>query len=316
MQASSRVTYGLGISLLAGAAAFMACGGDDGGDKGTGDTPGGTGGTNGKTATLTVLPSPGYTGFDGTHTFQIPFIVKGKTGATWTVDKPALVDLKETAEGLTVTAKGAGTVTLTATSGTEFGQSSLTISQYAASDWDIGDKRYNASAGVFPDGGIPNDPAAAMNIMLNKDGACTTCHGATASILKVQHTPQQTGGYSDAELVTIFTMGMKPAGAVQHTAIPAYFWGMFHAWNATDDQKRGLTVYLRALTPTSQGDLDYPMITRPTRDGGTPGGGGTNTPTTGSDAGGSTTTPTTGSDAGSTGTTTTSDAGAATSDAG
>ncbi|MDB4988297.1 MAG: hypothetical protein JWN04_3475 [Myxococcaceae bacterium] len=218
------------------------------------------------TATLTVLPSPSYSGFDGTHTYQIPLKVNNKAGAKWSVDNPNLVDIQETADGVMLTTKGAGEVLVTATIGNDVGASKLSIAQFTPDLWSIGDKRYNSGVTVFPgDGGVPTGNPG-PSFMLDKDGSCSSCHGATAPTLRVEDTPYQTGGYSDAEMITIFTRGMKPAGAVQRSYIPSYFWGMFHEWNVTDAQKQGLVGYMRALTPKSQGEFDYPI--RPGADGG------------------------------------------------
>ena len=276
------------LSLTHLAAAMLAgCGGDDSSSSSSTSPDSGASGTTGTTdttPTLSVLPSPAYSGFDGTHKFQIPLKVNGKTGATWKVDKPDLVDVVATADGAMLTTKGAGSVIVTATLGTETGSSKLEITAHTAADWDVGDKRYNdgvVAIVIKGDGGMPMGPD---DIQYNKDGACTSCHGATASFLKVQHTPYQTGGYSDDELTTIFTKGMKPAGVVQRSFIPAYYWGMFHTWNASDAEKVGLVTYLRALAPVSQTTVDFPM--RQGADGGPagpPGAGGPST-TTGSDA--------------------------------
>ena len=303
MHASARINLGLSLGLCA---ALTACGGDDSSSKPTGTTP--TGNPVGTTATLSVLPNPAYSGFDGTHKYQIPLRVNNKTGAKWTVDKPDLVDIMETADGAMLTTKGAGSVVVTATLGTETGSTKLTIGQYSAADWDVGDKRYNSGITalvITSDSGVP---MGINDIKYDKDGACTTCHGTTAMFLKVQHTPYQTGGYSDDELSTIFLKGMKPAGVVQRSFIPAFYWGMFHTWNATDAQKVGLITYLRALAPVSRPTVDFPTRVGP--DGGplAPGdrGGNNNPPATTPDSGSTTTTTT---DAAVT--TTTSDAGVA-----
>lgn len=321
MHASARISLRLSLGLLT-AAAFTACGGDDSStptDKtGTGgNTPAGA---NGKTATLSVLPSPAYSGFDGTHKYQIPLKVNGKTGATWTVDKPELADVVGTDFGAMVTTKGPGSVVVTATLGNETGSTKLEITSHTTAQWDTGDKRYNADKTalvITTDSGVPMGP---NDIMYDKDGACTTCHGTTAKFLNVQHTPYQTGGYSDDELTTIFTKGMKPAGVVQRSFIPAFYWGMFHTWNVTDDQKVGLVAYLRSLAPVSQTTVDFPVRTAP--DGGPLGPRQPNQPSGGGSDAGTTTTPTTGNDAAVTttasdaGVAPAADAGAAASDAG
>ena len=73
----------------------------------------------------------------------------------------------------------------------------------------------------------------------------------------MEHTPQQTGGYSDEELVSIFTMGLKPASAKFHTPFPETLYMQFHTWEATDDEKQGIVSYLRSLEPKTQGELDF-----------------------------------------------------------
>lgn len=296
MHMSARIRFVSSLTLLM-AASSAGCGGDDSASPTAATSPdsgtAGTTGTKDTTATLSVLPSPAYSGFDGTHKFQIPLKVNGKTGATWKVDKPDLADIMATADGAMVTTKGAGTVIVTATLGNETGSTKLEITPHTAADWDVGDKRYNSgivAIVIKSDGGTPMGPD---DIQYNKDGACTSCHGATASFLMVQHTPYQTGGYSDDELTTIFTKGMKPAGVVQRSFIPAFYWGMFHTWNATDAQKVGLVTYLRALAPVSQTTVDFPMRQAP--DGGSIAPGTSDPRSTAGDAG--TTSATTGSDA-------------------
>jgi hypothetical protein len=68
----------------------------------------------------------------------------------------------------------------------------------------------------------------------------------------VQHTPEQTGGFSDADLMGIFQMGVVPTGGYFDTKIVSYAqWQQFHKWDVGDSAK-GLVVYLRSLTPAMQ----------------------------------------------------------------
>lgn len=270
MNTSSRVIFSLTLGLMTSVGALMACGGDDEPaetGKGTGNETGKDGNpATGLSATLQVLPSPAYSGFDGKHKYQIPLRVNNKTGAKWSVNKPELVEIQETAEGVILTTKAAGEVIVSATIGDETGASKLNITSFQPGDYDIGDSRYHAPVSAFPgDGGAPMGMPSA-DFMLNKDGACTSCHGETAPTLKVQHTPYQTGGYSDTDIITLLSEGKKPAGAVQRSFIPAFYWGMFHQWNVTTEQRTGILSYLRALPPKSQGEFDYPI--RPGADGG------------------------------------------------
>jgi hypothetical protein len=75
--------------------------------------------------------------------------------------------------------------------------------------------------------------------------------------LAVEHTPQQTGGYSDDDLKKIITMGMKPPGSVSKTGVPLAIYQWFHTWMASPEEQMGLVVYLRSLAPESQGMLDF-----------------------------------------------------------
>jgi len=52
-------------------------------------------------------------------------------------------------------------------------------------------------------------------------------------------------------------MGMKPPGATFHTMIPSFVYTLFHTWEMTDAEKKGVVVYLRSLEPASQGALDF-----------------------------------------------------------
>jgi hypothetical protein len=139
----------------------------------------------------------------------------------------------------------------------------------------------------------------------------------------VEHTPQQTGGYSDEQLITIFTKGQKPENAPFRvlTQLPligtnlAFVKGLYmniHRWDVGADVQKGIIVYLRSLEPKSQPAVDFGGLLPP-RGATTPRlDGGTTTPS----MDGGTTTPAT--EAGTTsdaGTGTTSDAGA-TTDAG
>ncbi len=217
--------------------------------------------------TLTVLFSPMYSGYDGVHTYQVPAVVAGvsNSSVTWTASDPSMVsirpDIAIAQGGAMLTTLKAGTVTITATAGTLCGSSLLTITQFAPSDWESGNTRYNLSNPVpnpFPDGGLyistlpdagnPLDPA-------NAPPGCVTCHGPTATsggYRYVAFTPEQTGGFSDDQLIATFTKGEVPAGgAFDLEVVPPYVFSFIHKWNdiSTPSQQRGMVAYLRALSP-------------------------------------------------------------------
>jgi hypothetical protein len=123
----------------------------------------------------------------------------------------------------------------------------------------------------FPEGGfqIPEGGAGNPLGMRNPDSACTFCHkpvGAPMGTgpldrIDVEHTPQQTAGYSDEELIAIFTEAKKPAGS-KWRVLPAAFapiiYPTFHKWNVGADIQKGIVAYLRQLTPAPDGPaLDF-----------------------------------------------------------
>ena len=86
---------------------------------------------------------------------------------------------------------------------------------------------------------------------------CTNCHSTGAKYFEVQHTPTQVAQVSDADLATIFIKGTKPAG-VAFRVLPKDMQPLYsdmHCWMSTDAEVKGLTVYLRSLTPQGQGDI-------------------------------------------------------------
>lgn len=252
---STRVASVLGVLLTTGAA-FMACGGDDDGGKTTTNNPVG-GDPTAAPGTLKLLFAPMYSAFEPTHKYQLPVIIDGFTGAKFEASDPSKVDVENTATGATLTMKAAGTVTITATLGNEKGTSLLTITETTAADWEKGNARYNSGVDALPtpDGGS----ITVANFFTNRDakGACTTCHSKTAKLFQIEHTPQQTGGFSDTEIITIFTTGAKPDNARQRTNLPEFLWGMGHRWMVDEADKKGLVTYLRSLAPATQGDFDY-----------------------------------------------------------
>jgi hypothetical protein len=68
----------------------------------------------------------------------------------------------------------------------------------------------------------------------------------------VQHTPEQTGGFSDDDLINIFQNGVVPKGGYFDDTIVSYaMWQSFHKWNV-GDTPQNMVVYLRSLTPAAQ----------------------------------------------------------------
>lgn len=340
MKSSTRLALLLGLQLAAGAA-FVACGGDDSdaksddsdgtGKPAAGDTPTANEGS----GTLQLTFSPMYSAFVAGHEAQLPVLLKDTSlrgkGAKFTSSDPTIAVVSDTAEGGLITVKKDGVVTIKASFEGETGSAKLTIKPYTEAQWTTGRDRYSKTElAIIPPAGSSSVSLLAIGQggMRNANGACNTCHTAQARTLKIENTPQQIAGYSDDELITIFTKGMKPANVTQQSMIPAFAWGMFHIWTVTEEEKQGLIAFLRTQTPKANpamidygvkncdgtplmapgagGAGGFPMLCdsdgKPLSFPGLPGRGG--------DAGTSTTAPVTGVDAGGS-STATGDAGVA-----
>ena len=242
---------------------------------------------------------------------------------------------------------GQGQVTIYANeSGGACGMAVLTITPNTEDDWTIGNQRYNNGNnlhlpdggrprpdGGFPEGGFPHGDGGGGGggggggsddggSFFETDGgtACTSCHGATATqfIFKdVEHTPEQTGGFSDQDLTNIILNGQVPDGGYFDPAVLDGFthqtcddagttigpnmspcaqkayaaWSSLHQWtDITTDEMPGIICYLRSLAPQDQSGTSSFGGGGHHGDGGHGGGGGGNEGggggTGGNDAGG------------------------------
>lgn len=97
----------------------------------------------------------------------------------------------------------------------------------------------------------------------NPPAACTNCHGTMSNgmlfgmtlFTDVQHTPEQTGGFSEDDLTNVFVHGTVPPGGYFDTSITDYcIWHQIHTWTDIDtpDKQRAMRAYLRSLTPMEQ----------------------------------------------------------------
>jgi len=272
---------------------------------------------------LPIQFNPMYSGFDGTHTYQIPTFVMGVDPAsvTWGSSDPSMVMFQPYVTGIMITTMKAGDVTIVATvggdggtdGGATCGTAALHITQYTADQWNTGSARYNNGIGLqfdasaimqvikscdaslplppgfdgsfdgnfagfdgnFPpgfDGSIPGDvDGSGMSAFLaclgnpfdNPPAACTNCHGDVGNgklfgmslYTDVSHTPEQTGGFSDQDLVNVFVNGVVPPGGYFDPSITSYAtWHDFHRWAdiSTTDEQAGMTAFLRSLAPKEQ----------------------------------------------------------------
>jgi hypothetical protein len=230
---------------------------------------------------LEILFSSMYSAYDGMHTFQIPAVVNGldptEVEITWSTSDPTMValELDPSTGGVMITTRKAGTAMIFANAGSLCGSAPINITSATPDQWTAGSMRYNSGIIVDaltqvrrpPDGGL--------------DVECTSCHGPSATngpFKTVEHTPEQTGGFSDADLINIFQNGVVPTGGYfDPTIIPYTTWQTFHHWDVGNNAQ-GLVIYLRSLVPAAQmGSANFGgMFSRPDggmrgpRDGGPP----------------------------------------------
>jgi hypothetical protein len=124
---------------------------------------------------------------------------------------------------------------------------------------------FDASGYLGGDGGnCMNLPAGLTNpFECTPPPACTNCHGSVGNgtlfgmnlFSNVSHTPEQTGGFSDTDLVNVFVHGTVPAGGYFDDSIICYSnWHQVHTWTdiSTTAEQNGMVSYLRSLTPKQQ----------------------------------------------------------------
>jgi hypothetical protein len=253
--------------------------------------------------------NPMYSGFDGTHTYQLPTFVPGVDPAsvTWGSSDPTMVAFAPYVTGIMITTLKAGDVVIVASVVNDAGvktcgSAPLHITSYTPDEWSVGNARYNngiglvidasailatlksCDAGIPADANIPSgfdgnvsgydanfadfDGQAAVVACLgnpfdNPPAACTNCHGDVGNgklfgmtlFTDVSHTPEQTGGFSDQDLVNVFVRGTVPDGGYfDNTIAPYDEWHDFHRWADIDtpEKQTGVTAYLRSLTPAEQ----------------------------------------------------------------
>jgi hypothetical protein len=263
MNSSARLKMLLGLQLFVGASVF-ACGGEDD-PMTTGDVSDAGGQEPTGNGTLQLTYSPMYSAFIEGHEAQVPVMLKDTSlrgsGAKFTSSDPTIAVVTDTEQGGMITVKKEGTVTIKAALDGDTGAAKLTITKFTEDQWKLGQARYSKSElAIKPTRGGPVAiiTLATDRASYNSSGACNTCHTAQAKTLKIENTPTQIAGYSDEELITIFTMGKKPDNVKMQSQIPAFAWGMFHAWTVTDDEKPGLIAFLRTQAPKANpATIDY-----------------------------------------------------------
>jgi len=210
---------------------------------------------------LTIAFNPMYSAYDGKHTFEVPAVVFGSSGSvTWFAD-PSMVGMQadpERPNEVLITTLAAGTTTIHVQSDDgKCASAPLYIAAASESDWEIGNARYNDGVSLHPNATPSADDASPLEPGGTGGPACTSCHGETATngpFTDVSHTPEQTAGFSDDDMVNIVVNGTFPPNGVFDWNIVSYpVWQNFHRWtDITSDQQKGIVVYLRSLTPAPQ----------------------------------------------------------------
>jgi hypothetical protein len=244
---------------------------------------------------LRVIFSPMFSAYDGVHEYKLPVTIDqaaidangidpvNPDSVKWTVD-PKMASTEPYPElpgGLLLTTKDSGMTTVSVSAMTQSGKkvkgtSVLQITKASDAEWQMGAARYDnmvainfgmlgmqgaaagAGGGTAAMGGVPNFAA-----LIPKDASCGNCHNNTSG-LTVEHTPQQTAGYSDDDLIKIFTTGAKPMGVGFNSPllkmVPAQFamplYTMLHTWDIAPEVQRGIVFKLRSITPKAQSDID------------------------------------------------------------
>jgi hypothetical protein len=254
MFVSRRLAAVLAVALGAG---LIGCGSDEGSEEGPS-----TGGDDTKVEPLDIYFKSLNSAFipGSSRKFQVPAVVNGVKADKWECSDKDAVDIDPSGieNGVMLTMKKAGDFKIKAIAGKRVGEVPLHVTAATEEDWMRGEARYNNAIMLnFMPGMIQTGAAGGM-FMLQNNVSCKNCHGSGAQFLAVEHTPQQTGGYTDAEIKNIFQNGMKPAGA-KWGSLPGImmYYPLFHKWAATDEEYQGLVVYLRSLEPKSQGALDF-----------------------------------------------------------
>jgi hypothetical protein len=262
---------------------------------GTAGTGGGGNSTEGFADGLKVRFSPMYSAFDGVHDYKVPATIDQAqidqmaidpidvASINWIVDDKMVAKepFPEVPGAVLLTTKASGSTTITATGVTKAGMkfkgtSTLMITKASADEWELGQKRYDNGVminfmmlmpGTTAAGGTAAPNPMAILDAIPREASCANCHNNTMG-LTVEHSPLQTAGYSDDELIAIFTTGAKPMGATFNSPflkqIPAAFvmpiYKMLHTWTISAEVQRGVVFKLRSITPKVQPEIDLARL--------------------------------------------------------
>ena len=221
---------------------------------------------------LTIVYTNNHSAHDGQHNFVVPLHVDGAEPelSDWKAIPASAVtfDADPDTGGVLVTINEAvAEITIAVSTGDIGGTAPIHVTKATPAEWEAGNKRYNNGVDfMLPDLDFSAilDPNW-MPPMPPPNLACNNCHSSGAKYFEIQHTPTQMARFSDAELTDIFTKGTKPPGYGFRVLPPmlgsttnVQIYEMYHKWDTTPEEIKGLIVYLRGLTPAGQGDILLP----------------------------------------------------------
>jgi hypothetical protein len=237
--------FGAACMLLVGLPLAAACSSSDSGEENLTDG-----------SELEILFPKMHSAFDGQHDFRVPAKVVGVKNVKWSAEPADAVVLEKQGDGsVLITTKKAGDVKIIAKAGNLKATAPLTILQTTPDAWKEGSERYNNGV-IRQRGGRREAGAPRGERMTDPALACTNCHAKGGKGNDVEHTPMQTAGYSDEELIKIFSEGTKPEGVAMRTTSRER-WQKMHKWTMEPEEKTGIIVYLRSLEPEAQGEIDF-----------------------------------------------------------
>lgn len=197
-----------------------------------------------------------YSAHDGEHEFKVPAAVEGVKNVKWSVSDPEVADIERQADGTAmITIRKPGSTKVIAKAGGLQGSATLEVSAAEDGAWEAGNQRYNNGVILKRGEGRRDGGAGPSSDPSRKQASCVNCHATQGQ--DVEHTPMQTAGYTDAELVAIFTEGTKPEGVPQRVMMNKSAWQRIHRWEMDEFAVKGIVVYLRSLEPKSQGETDF-----------------------------------------------------------
>jgi len=248
--------YAAVAALILGLPLAAACSADPAGSSENNDTD---------DSELAIEFPEMYTAFGGSHEFKVPAKVDGVKNIKWSADPSDAVSFEKQDDGsvMITTKKFVEKVTITAKAGSLKKTAILHMDEATDELWQQGNDRYrNGVVFTRPDGGggggshKGDGGGGGWQKSINPALACTNCHDKGGKGTDVEHTPTQTGGYSDDDLKNIFENAKKPDWAKMRT-MSADKWQKIHKWQMDQNEVDGIVVYLRSLTPKSQGTIDF-----------------------------------------------------------